>query len=349
MIQAPGFWWTPPGAASRLLAPASTLYGAVAGHRMRNAPRAAAPLPLVCVGNFTLGGAGKTPTALALGQAALERGLRPGFVTRGHGGARTGTGAFLVDPARDTARETGDEAMLLAALAPCAAGRDRAAGARLLHETGCDLAIMDDGFQSARLGFDLALIVVDGRRGVGNGQVFPAGPLRARLQLQARYADALVVIGDGVGARDVAALRPDLPAWKADLVADDGAAFAGRSVLAFAGIGDPEKFRRSLEQAGAEVAAFRDFPDHHPFTETDAQALLEQARRAGLTLATTAKDRVRLLGGGAAARELAETARVLHVHLRFRDPGAADGLIDAALSRRFARASPANTGSPEML
>lgn len=335
MRTAPGFWWEPPGRPARLLAPAAALYGIIAGRRMDRAPRRLAGLPLLLVGNFTLGGAGKTPTVLALAQAALAMGRRPGFVTRGHGGTETRRGARLVDLGRDGAQAVGDEALLLAAGAPTAAGADRLLGARLLREAGCDLLLMDDGFQSARLGCDLSLVVVDAKRALGNRRVFPAGPLRAPLAVQLRHTDAILLVGEG----DVPEAFPDdIPRHRAALEAANGELFAERTVLAFAGIGDPEKFRRSLLAAGARVRALRAFPDHHPFTESEAAALLAEAERQGLQPATTRKDHVRLLAGGLAARRLAARSLVLDVRLRFADGRIPEALIAETL-RRFAVSS----------
>ncbi|HEX2258052.1 MAG TPA: tetraacyldisaccharide 4'-kinase, partial [Afifellaceae bacterium] len=192
MLEAPAFWWRERSLAGYALSPVGTLYGAVAARRMRRpAPRA--PIPVICVGGLTLGGAGKTPTALAIAAICGEMGRRPGFVTRGYGGSEPGP--VLVDAKRHTAAQVGDEPLILARAHPTVAGRDRLAGARLLARLGCDVAVMDDGFQSPSLEKDLALLVVDAGQGIGNGLVFPAGPLRAPLAAQIRRADAVVLIG----------------------------------------------------------------------------------------------------------------------------------------------------------
>ena len=166
--------------------------------RMARPPAFRAPVPGVCVGNFVLGGAGKTPTAIALWQIAKAQGFAPGFLASGYGGAAAGE--RLVDAAADKAAMVGDEPLLLAAIAPTVIGRDRAASAKRLIATGVDLIIMDDGFQNPRLAKDLSFAVVDAEVGIGNGAVFPAGPLRAPLEPQLRRADALIVVGAGTAA-----------------------------------------------------------------------------------------------------------------------------------------------------
>lgn len=335
---APAFWWREEaGWQARALRPAAALYGAVSGRSMARGRRAEAGLAVICVGNFTVGGGGKTPTALALGRAALALGRRPGFLTRGHGGS--GGEAVLVDLARHDAARVGDEAMLLAALAPTAVAADRPAGARLLAQARCDLAIMDDGFQSARLRADLSLVVIDGGRGLGNGRVLPAGPLRAPLDRQLFHADMLLAIGEGRGLEQAAELaeRAGRPLLRARSVAPNAPAFAEQRVLAFCGIADPGKFHRALREAGAEIVASTDFPDHHPFTPNEARALLAEADSLGLLLATTAKDHARLAFTTGVRAALGGRALVLEQALRFEREGDAGDLVTRALQNFAAR------------
>ncbi|MBL8582010.1 MAG: tetraacyldisaccharide 4'-kinase, partial [Rhizobiaceae bacterium] len=196
--ESPTFWWEPPDWRAYALSPASAVYGRIAAARMRNAPRVALPVPVLCVGNFTVGGSGKTPVTAAMARAAHAAGLRPGILSRGHGGsART---PHLVDPEHDLARHVGDEPLLLARDALVAISADRAAAGKLLVENGCDFLVMDDGFQSARVAIDYALIVVGSGQGVGNGHVIPGGPLRAPVAAQLPFADALLKLGDGTAA-----------------------------------------------------------------------------------------------------------------------------------------------------
>lgn len=322
-MRAPAFWDSEPGhPAARLLRPLGALYGRHTAARMDRAG-AQAPCPVLCVGNFTLGGAGKTPTALALAELARGLGAAPAFLTRGYGGSLAGP--VRVDPDRHDASRTGDEPLLLARAAPTILARDRPAGARLAAAGGADLVIMDDGLQNPNLTKDLSLAVVDGASGIGNGLPFPAGPLRVPLIRQWRHVHAIVLIGDGEAGERVAAeaARRGLPVHRGRLV--PGGDFTGRRVLAFAGIGRPEKFFASLREAGAEIAGARAFPDHHAYTQRDLSGLAAEARRLGAALMTTQKDRVRLPPDFAAA--------FLPVTLRFADDGPLRAQLAALLGR----------------
>lgn len=302
MMRAPDFWRrAPPSPLARALAPLGALYGAAVARRMRRAgPRA--DRPTIVVGGLTLGGDGKTPTALALAALLAEMGERPAFLTRGYG--RRGAGAaFRVDPDRDTARTAGDEALLLARSAPTIVGTDRAAGARLAQALGASVLILDDGLHSRRLEADFALLVVDGRYGAGNGYCPPAGPLRAPLSAQLAAADALLAIGRGAAGAPVVAWAQAAgrPVFHASLALDSPEALAGRRALAFAGIARPDKFFATLEDAGVALAATRGFADHHEFSAREIAALEREAARLGADLLTTEKDAARL-GAGLPAR-----------------------------------------------
>ena len=337
--ETPAFWWGLPGWQSAALAPFATLYGSVAARRMDRGERAEAGVPVLCVGNFTLGGGGKTPTAIALAEAARAEGLRPGFVSRGHGGAARAP--TLVDPHHHHAGLVGDEPMLLARAAPPAVAVARKRAAALLVGEGVDFLVMDDGFQSARLGSDLALLVIDAGRGLGNNRVVPAGPLRAPLHRQIRHADHLLVIGHG-SAGDAAVrltARSGKPVHEAALEPRDVGRLLGQPIFAFAGIADPDKFYRTLRDAGCDVARTRDFPDHHRFSRDEVRELLDGAAERGLRLVTTAKDRARLDAAGETARPLREASDVLEVDLAFRPPALARRLVRDAVAnfrrRRF--------------
>lgn len=314
--EAPPFWWNEPDWRAWALYPLSWLYGSVARSRLEKAPRVPVNAPVICVGNFTVGGAGKTPTALALAEAAISMGLKPGFLSRGYRGSLRATA--LVDPARHNARDVGDEPMLLAARAPTVVSPDRLDGARLLVTKGVDLIIMDDGFQSASIQFDYALLVVDADRGVGNGHVIPGGPMRAPMLDQMRHASALLVIGDGSAADAVirSAGRAAKPIFKGRFVVSGAARFKDRLFLAFAAIGNPDKFFESLQSTGARIVERRSFGDHHMFTEDEITELLELAKKQNLEIVTTGKDMVRLASGHGQAEALARKADVLDVELR---------------------------------
>lgn len=308
-MRPPAFWDAHPHHPAALaLRPLGALYGRLTAARMAR-PGARGPCPVLCLGNFTLGGAGKTPAALALADILRDLGARPAFLSRGYGGRLPGPVA--VDPARHGAADVGDEPLLLARCAPAVVARDRVAGAALCAAGGADVIVMDDGLQNPSLAKDLALAVVDAGAGIGNGLPFPAGPLRAPLADQWAHVAGLILVGDGPGeAVAEAALRHGLPVHRARLAAEPGA-LAGRRVLAFAGIGRPQKFFATVRESGADVAATRAFPDHHPYAAGDLAALAAEAARLGADLVTTEKDAVRL--------PAAFAARVLSVRLRFRD------------------------------
>ncbi|PWW01618.1 lipid-A-disaccharide kinase [Hoeflea marina] len=337
--EAPPFWWERPGLRSGLLAPFGWVYGRVARRIMERRVRRSMPVPVICVGNFTVGGSGKTPTALALADAAIARGLVPGFLSRGYGGAVRH--ATRVDPAHDSAKLVGDEPMLLAARAMTVVGPDRVAGAELLIREGAEIIIMDDGFQSARLVFDHAMMVVDARRGIGNGRVFPAGPVRAPVIDQVRLSDSLLVIGRGNGGDRLIrmAARAAKPVHIARLEPDFAARLRGFNCLAFAAIGDPEKFFITLEEAGIRVARRYGFPDHHHFTDEEVASLMDEAALYGLTLVTTSKDAVRLEGGHGRSRDLAAAVEVLEVKLEFDQPGVPGAIITSAIEAFRRRAA----------
>jgi tetraacyldisaccharide 4'-kinase len=330
-MREPAFWWQPPGLAAAMLSPVAAAYGAVAAARLHQ-PGAHCGVPVICIGNLTLGGAGKTPTALAVGDLLKVAGAQPYFLSRGYGGRLPGP--VLVDIRRHDASQVGDEPLLLAQTAPTIVAHDRVAGATAARAAGATVVVMDDGFQNPSLSKDLAIVVVDGRRSVGNGRVFPAGPLRAPLAAQLPHAQALVVIGDGEGAVGLtaAARARRLPIFTARLEPnhDDLAALTGSPVLAFAGIGDPEKFFGTLRTAGIDVRATRVCPDHYLYTDEDAAILLAQAKADGLTLVTTAKDMARLTGRPETTL-LANAARTLRVTLRFDDPAGFADLVRGVL------------------
>lgn len=334
--ETPPFWWEHVDWRARALAPAAWLYGAVAAYRMRHARRVPVSAPVLCVGNFTVGGSGKTPVALRLAREARAMGLSPGFLSRGYGG-QVGRARLVED--HDDARLAGDEPMLLAQSAPVAVGADRAAGARLLTSQGVDFIIMDDGFQSGRIRMDYTLVVADGRRGAGNGRVIPAGPLRAPLIEQLQYADALMVIGDGNGADKLVrmAARAAKPVYRSAFTIVPGHGVNLRRVLAFAGIGDPQRFFRTVARAGALVEDTRIFPDHHPFSDEAIAEMTAEAGRRGLDLVTTQKDAVRLEAGSAAAKRFRRKVKTVKIDVAFEEPERVRQIIEETRSRYRAR------------
>jgi tetraacyldisaccharide 4'-kinase len=260
-------------------------------------PGARAGVPVICVGNFTVGGAGKTPTAIEIARQLVASGFEPAFVSRGYGGTGR-TAPVRVDPQRHGATDVGDEPMLLCRVAPCFVGTDRVAAARAAVAGGATVVIMDDGLQNPSLAKDLRIAVVDGGVGIGNGLCLPAGPLRAPMGRQWGAVDLVVVIGPGEAGDAVAAeaaLRR-LPVMRAAIAPDarDLRALAGRRLFAFAGIGRPAKFFDTLAEAELAVVGRRAFPDHHAFTAAERDALQASAAAADAVLVTTEKDRARL-------------------------------------------------------
>jgi tetraacyldisaccharide 4'-kinase len=316
MKRAPEFW-ARDGVPARLLAPLSPLVAHITARRLAR-PGFHAAVPVVCVGNVTVGGAGKTTVALDLGTRLIARGAAPHFLLRGYGGRVRGV--QRVDPAH-TAAQVGDEALLLADIAPTWVGADRAAAARAAIAAGAGMLVMDDGLQNPDLHKDVSLLVIDGNTGFGNGRVLPAGPLREPVAAGARRCQAAVLIGeDRAGA--LAQLPPNLPVLRARLApGPEAGGFAGRRVLAFAGIARPEKFFATLRETGADVVATRAFADHHAFAQRDLERLLAEARHLGAIAVTTAKDAVRVPPGfrGAVA--------VLSVALAWADDAAIEALL----------------------
>jgi tetraacyldisaccharide 4'-kinase len=298
-MREPAFWYRPSSSMSLLLSPLAAIYGAVAAHRLQREGFDAG-IPVFCVGNYHVGGAGKTPTVLALVKLLRDLGETPVVLSRGYGGRLRGP--VMVEPGRHLAVDVGDEPLMLAQTVPVAVARERLDGLALAKSQGATVIVMDDGFQNPAIAKDVSLIVIDAHRGLGNSCVFPAGPLRAPLPPQIERTDALIVVGEGSAAEAVAAkiAARDKPVLTAQLKADDAAlsSLRGQRVLAFAGIGDPERFFRTLRSNGVEVVGQRAFADHHPFTQGEVEALVEEAKRDALKLVTTEKDLARLGAGG---------------------------------------------------
>lgn len=312
-------FWDHDGLAARLLAPLGAIYGAATAWKVAR-PGWRAPVPVICVGNATAGGTGKTTVALDIGTRLAARGRAPAFLTRGHGGR----GAVRrVEAGRDTAADVGDEPLLLATIAPTYAGADRAVTARMALDWGALSLVMDDGLQNPTLRKDLSLLVIDGPAGVGNGRCIPAGPLREPLAAAAARCQAAVLIGED---RHKLADRIGIPVHRARLVNPPD--MEGRRVLAFAGIGRPDKFFDGLRAAGAEVAASRAFADHHRFSDREIAAVLREADRLHAEPVTTAKDAARLTPAQRAR------IRVVPVALAWDDPAALDARLDSLFTRR---------------
>ncbi|MBB3770796.1 tetraacyldisaccharide 4'-kinase [Angulomicrobium tetraedrale] len=315
-MHAPDFWWRrEPSTAARLLAPLGAALGAVTLARLK-APGSEVGIPVICIGNPTVGGAGKTPTVIHLARRLIAAKHRPCVLTRGYGGRERGP--VQVDPLLHQASDVGDEPLLIARVAPTYVARDRLAGALFAAQDGADVLVMDDGFQNPALAKALSILVVDAGVGVGNGLCVPAGPLRAPLGPQLEHAQALLVVGEGPPGERVA--RDGYGAGVVVLrgrLAPDAQAVArlfGRRVLAYAGIGRPAKFFETLRALGVLPILTRPFPDHHVYTMAEVAGLLAEARSHDLTLVTTEKDAVRL-AGTEVGEKLLDASEVLPVRL----------------------------------
>ncbi len=293
-----------------------------------------AKLPVICVGNFILGGAGKTPAAIMLARMLSEMGERPFFLTRGYGGSARGP--KLVDPDTAVAADFGDEALLLARVAPTVVAKDRISGAAFAREHGATTVVLDDGLQNPTLEKDFTLAVIDANHGIGNACVFPAGPLRAPLSAQLAQTNVILVVGEGRSADHTLtqARAGALPILHGRLVADRAitSTLKDHAVLAFAGIGHPEKFLATVMESGIAVKEYRLFPDHHRFTAGEAKELIAKAEHAGLMLLTTEKDRARMIGEKA-LDELAARVRTLPVTMVLKSPEELRRLMEQNIRR----------------
>lgn len=329
-MRAPGFWHEPAGVMSALLSPLGALYAAGTARRLRKGARENVGVPVICIGNINAGGTGKTPTAIAVAQRLLAKGVRVHAVTRGYGGEVEGP--LRVEEGRHTAAEVGDEALLLAAFVPTWVATDRLAGARAAVEAGAECLILDDGFQNPALAYDLSLVVVDAWRGFGNGRVIPAGPLREPVEVGLARADMVLSIGPEVAQQRFST------AWGARIVGiphltgaleplPTGLPLEGLPVLAFAGIGHPEKFFQTLRSLGADLHATHALADHQPLSDTLMIRLLRDAALRGAQVVTTEKDAVRL------SPEFRAQVMTLPVRLEIADWEPLDAALDHVLAQ----------------
>jgi len=314
-VRAPEFWRNGFGRGPALLAPLALAYRSAGAMRRALTRPWRAPVPVICVGGLVAGGSGKTPVALAIGGSLTRQGQTPHFLSRGYGGrlGRRGRKPVRVDPAQHSAAEVGDEALLLAAEAPTWVARDRRAAARAAVAAGATVLVMDDGYQNPALVKTLSVIVVDGTYGFGNRRVIPAGPLREPLHQGLARADAVVLVGENLSGV-TAVFRIRLPVLRAHLVpGPEAAGLAGHDVVAFAGIGIPDKFFHTLETIGCRVIARHPLPDHHRYTQSEVARFLAEAESQEAVAVTTAKDALRI------PDEMAAQVEVLTVTLEWTD------------------------------
>lgn len=290
-MRAPDFWHRDAGLLAFVLAPLGWIYAAATARRLAKGGAYRAPVPVICIGNINIGGTGKTPTAIAMAEALIAMNAKPHFVSRGYGGSLQGP--IQVQDGQHKASETGDEPLLLAGFAPTWVAKDRAAGVKAAVQAGADVIILDDGFQNPAVVKDLNVVVVDATRGFGNGRVIPAGPLREPAQVGLARADLVVCIGAHPPHKRP--LEFGVPTVRGQLSPlRTGMAWKDMPVLAFAGIGNPQKFFDTLSAAGAKLIHAEALSDHQPLTTALMTRLEAEAKLRRAQMVTTEKDAVRL-------------------------------------------------------
>lgn len=292
-MKAPAFWALPSsGYRAALLTPLSWIWRGLGALRRWRTETYRPSIPVICVGNVVLGGAGKTPVAMDIAQRLIEAGHRPHFLSRGYGG--TEQGPLQVDLDAHDHRQVGDEPLLLARIAPTWIARDRVAGAKAAEQAGATHIVMDDGYQNTALDKTVSILVVDSEYGFGNGKVCPAGPLREPPKDAISRADALILLGQA-RQRPKFDRESGIIPFSAEFTAELPEGFQPRDpVIAFAGIGRPEKFFATARSLELVLAGTQAFPDHHPFTENDMDSLRKMAQLRNARLLTTEKDAVRI-------------------------------------------------------
>jgi tetraacyldisaccharide 4'-kinase len=326
-MRAPGFWHGEPGLLSALLSPFGLIYAGATRRRLAQGPRQRVGVPVICVGNLNAGGTGKTPVVIALAERLRDRGVVAHAVSRGHGG--TLDGPVRVDERRHSASDTGDEPLLLAAFLPTWVARDRVAGAQAAVAAGAQVILLDDGFQNPGLAHDLSIVVVDAHVGFGNGRVIPAGPLREPIKTGLARADIVLSVGDAAAQARFSARwgqAVTLPRVSGSLEPlPMGLPLKGLPVLAFAGIGRPEKFFQTLKAMGADIRATHALSDHQPLSDALMTRMLREARAIGAQVVTTEKDAVRL------PSPLRAQVMTVPVRLRVADWGPVDAALDRVI------------------
>jgi len=318
----PPEFWRRRGLAAMALSPLGALVSYLSPLWRSIKSSSTVDVPVICIGNLTVGGAGKTPLVISLARALQGSGRNPHILSRGYGGQLKGP--LRVNPAHHAAQDVGDEPLLLAQIAPTWIDSDRTTSARAAIEDGADILLMDDGFQNPGLNKTVSFLAIDGGYGFGNGLVMPAGPLREALTDGLARADVAVIIGNDItGVRNAIAGR--CPIFEARIVPIPDEAITGKPVIAFAGIGRPEKFYASLQELGCTLIETRDFSDHHPYTPDEIMRLCDLAHALDATLVTTEKDLVRL------PVEAREMVQALRIAIEWSDPATPGHLLQKIL------------------
>jgi len=328
-MQAPKFWYRSRSWQAFLLSPLGMVYAWATARRQKNARPTRVDIPVICIGNLNVGGTGKTPTTIAIAQMLISRGIAVHIVSRGYGGSLQAV--TQVDPRVHTADETGDEPLLMAAFAPTWVANERVAGARAAQNAGADVILLDDGFQDPSLIKDLSIIVVDATRGFGNGYCLPAGPLREPVHVGLKRANAVISIGEPEAQSQFRERSADQLGRIAHITAslkpiEMGMPWAEGRYLAFAGIGDPEKFFGTLRGLGAPLVRTVALDDHQKLARPMIQRLMKEAQSMNAQLVTTEKDAARL------PADLRSGILSLPVRLEFDDAHALATLLEPVLS-----------------
>ena len=305
-MKTPKFWnnknWL-----STLLMPIGTLYAAATAYRMKNNVPQTTVKPVICIGNLTAGGTGKTPVAISIAKILQSCGYNPNFISRGYGGTLRGA---IVDNKVHTAQQVGDEPLLLSKQAPVSINSDRFDAAQKAVENGADIIIMDDGYQNPGLKKDISFLVFDGVFGVGNARPIPAGPLRENFNKGLKRADAAIILGEDKTNLEEKLKKITVFKGKTEAIKPD---IKNENIIAFAGIGRPQKLYNSLKEAGFNILKTFDFPDHHYYSKKELQDMIEAAKNLKADIYTTSKDMVKI------PVKMRKEFKVLEIEIKWED------------------------------
>lgn len=307
-------FWTKQGFLSAILQPFAAIYAAATARRLKSHIPYKAECPVICIGNLTAGGTGKTPVSLSIAEMLRGMDKNPYFISRGYGGALRNV---IVNPNMHTPKQVGDEPLLLAEVAPAVINPDRAAAAQLAISDGADCLVMDDGFQNPTLHKDISFLVFDGNYGIGNGRVIPSGPLREPFAEGIKRAQAVIILGED---KKQIASQTDLPVFYGE-IKEEQPKITNRDIVAFCGIGHPEKFYDSLTKCGFNINHHFNFPDHHFYTRSDLSFLIDFAQKNNLDIYTTSKDFVKI------PPELRSHFKVLKIKIRWHNETALQNFL----------------------